>query len=360
MIRATNSRPRRILGMFVVALAAISADGRVALAEYILAARYFTSGIDIYDPTSNTTRPFINISPATDAFPGLTGLAYSGALNRLYATANNSQRIYSFNAQSGALIGYQQLSGSFAPAGIALDPSGDIYVADNGGTTVQRFTPNPSDASLTVSGTIQFTGAASNLNGLARTATGNLLVSAANGSGVYRYDSTSGQSTFNSSPIANGQVAIAADGTVAVGGVVFSSYVSLLNTSGTQNGLVLIDNAYLPQPALAYTSADVTSPQGVAFNGAGNLIIAAMGRTNPFSADDNYQSNGGIFVFDSTGTTLLRSLVNTTPYTGVIVSPVPEPSTILLLGGGFLAAGVVRRSLVTPKKTKTANSSRHT
>lgn len=317
------------VAMFLWFLAAPWHD-RAARGEYILAARYFTAGIDIYDRTTDSMRNFITIPQSTDPFPGLTGLAYSASLNRLYATANASQRIYAFNAESGAMIGYQQLGGSFAPAGIVIDPAGDIYVSDNGGSTIQRFTPNSVNASLTASGTIQLAGAAGNLNGLAQTAAGQLLVSAINGTGVYRYDTTSGQTTFNPSPIASGQVAISPDGTVAVGGVVFSSYVSLFDLAGVQTGGILINSTYLPQPALSYTSADITSPQGVAFDGSGNLIVTAMGRTNPFSLGDNYQSNGGIFVFDPTGTTLLDSLVNTTPYTGVIVAPVPEPSTAIL------------------------------
>jgi sugar lactone lactonase YvrE len=324
------------LGFLLSFLAAPWRDGS-ARAEYILAARYFTAGIDIYDPTTDTARNFITIQPSVDAFPGLTGLAYSSSLNRLFATANSSQRIYSFNAESGALIGYQQLSGSFAPAGIALDPSGDIYVADNNGSTVRRFTPNASNATLTSSGTIQLSGAAGNLNGLARTSGGQLLISAVNGTGLHRYDAISGQSTFSTSPIANGQVAISSGGSVAVGGVVVSSYVSLFDLAGNATGAIHIDSTYLPPPLAPYTSTDVTGPQGVAFDGSGNLIVTAMGRTNPFSPSDNFQSNGGIFIFDSTGTTLLDSLVNTTPYTGVIVAPVPEPSAVVL---GGLAIGV--------------------
>lgn len=330
---------RRLLTIFLgLVVSSLSAPWHAvtARAEYVLAARYFTAGIDIYDPTTNSVRPFITIPPGVDAFPGLTGLAYSATLNRLYATANASQRIYSFNAESGVLLGYQQLSGSFAPAGIVLDPAGDIYVADNGGSTVRRFTPNALDAALTSSGTIELTGGAANLNGIARTSGGQLLISAINGTGVYRYDTPLGQSAFNSSPFANGQVAISPDGTVAVGGVVFSSFVSLFDLTGTQTGGINIDAAYLPQPAAPYTSPDVTSPQGVAFDGSGNLIVTAMGRTNPFYETDNFQNNGGIFVFDPTGTTLLKSLVNTTPYTGVIVAPVPEPSAMLL---GSLAIG---------------------
>jgi hypothetical protein len=342
---------RRLLAIFLgLALSWLAAPWRdvTARAEYVLAARYFTAGIDIYDPTTDSVRPFITIQPGVDAFPGLTGLAYSATLNRLYATANASGRIYSFNAESGALIGYQQLSGSFAPAGITLDPASDIYVTDNGGSTVQRFTPNALDATLISSGTIQLSGGAGNLNGIARTSGGQLLISAINGTGVYRYDAPLGQSAFNSSPIANGQVAISPGGTVAVGGVVFSSFVSLFDLAGTQTGGINIDAAYLPQPTAPYTSTDVTSPQGVAFDGLGNLIVTAMGRTNPFSADDNFQNNGGVFVFDPSGTTLLDSLVNTTPYTGVIVAPVPEPSATIL---SSLAIGIccwrgLRRRLV--------------
>lgn len=327
------------LGFLLSFLAAPWRDGS-ARAEYILAARYFTAGIDIYDPATDSARNFITIQPSVDSFPGLTGLAYSLSLNRLFATANNSQRIYSFNAESGALIGYQQLSGSFAPAGIALDPSGEIYVADNNGSTVRRFTPNASNATLTSSGTIQLSGAAGNLNGIARTSGGQLLISAVNGTGVYRYDAISGQSTFTNSPMASGQVAISSAGTVAVGGVLFSSDVSLFDVAGSPTGKIHIDSAYLPQPLAPYASVDVTGPQGVAFDGSDNLIVTAMGRTNPFSPNDTFQSNGGIFIFDSTGTTLLDSLVNTTPYTGVIVAPVPEPSAVVL---GGLAIGICWR-----------------
>jgi sugar lactone lactonase YvrE len=337
---------RRVLGLFgIVVLSAASpwGDGS-ARAEYILAARYFTGGIDIYDPLANSVRNFITIPQSTDSFPGLTGLVYSPSLNRLYATANTSQRIYAFNAESGGLIGFHQLSvsGSFAPAGIALDPSGDLSVSDNSGATVVRFTPNATDASLTASGTITFTAPAGNLNGVARTASGDLLVSAINGSGVHR-SSDGTQSPFNASPFANGQIAISAAGSVAVGGVVFSSRVSLFDLLGDPTGFIDVNAGLLPQPPLSYVSADVTSPQGVAFDGSGNLIVTAMGRTNPFSPDDNFQSNGGIFVFDSTGTMLLNSLVNTTPYTGVIVAPVPEPNGILLLAVATASLAGLRR-----------------
>lgn len=346
MIRRCVS-PLRKLSLFALVLFAVASLGnRAARAEFILATRYFTAGIDIYDRVNDSTRSFITIPQAIDPFPGLTGLAYSASLNRLYATANSSQRIYSFNAASGAYIGYHQFSGAFSPAGITADPSGDLYVADNQGSTIRRFTPNPGDASLTESGTIQLSGAATNPNGLAWTAAGDLIVSSAAGAGVFRYATGSGQADFNvGNPLANGQVAVDLAGNVAVGGVVFSSSVSLFNAAGTQTGSIAIDSSILPQPAFSYVSSDITNPQGVAYDSAGNLIVAAMGRTNPFSFDDNFQSNGGIFVFDPTGTTLLDSLVNTTPYTSVIVAPVPEPAAATLLAaGGTLLGGLSWRS----------------
>jgi hypothetical protein len=76
---------------------------------------------------------------------------------------------------------------------------------------------------------------------------------------------------------------------------------------------------------------------------SGNIIVAALGRTNPTSLADNFQNNGGVFIFSSSGS-LIASNAQTTPYSSALgFTAVPEPASLLATAAGLVTLGWLRR-----------------
>jgi len=312
-------------------------------AEMILAGGIFSGRIDRWDPTTGSITTFSDLQSQSGALPGIVGMAYNPVSNRIIVAGRFTNTIYELNATTGVIVGQHTSSNIAEPAGIAVDASGNVYIANNGGNSISRF--NSSFTSETTINIPDF-GAGANLpSGLAFNAAGELIVATFSGVGVLRYDPNSGSfSSFNATnPVANGMVAIDNNGSVFVGGAAFSNSVTEFDAAGNIVGGITIDSTLLPLPPDPFASPDFTSPSGVAIDGNGNLIVGALGRTNPFQPGDNFQSNGGLFLFDSSGA-LLSSTVQTTPYSSVMYfSAVPEPTSLLALGVGLSSFAVMRR-----------------
>ena len=300
----------------------------------IIASGFFSGTLEQFDPTTGVQSTFATVASATDPFPGISGLAWHANSNRIYATTRISQRVYSIDATSGSVLGFHQLAGNASPAGIAVDSQGNIYVANNGGNSISRFDSNFNDLGSIVLPDI---GLGDNLpSGLAWSPSGELLISTFRGGGVFQWNPlTNSFSFFDPAPLANGMVAIDPNGNVYVGGAVFSNGVEKFSADGSRQGnpFLTIDSSVLPQPNLPYASLDFTSPAGVAIDADGNLLVAALGRTNPTNAADSFQNNGGLFLYSPDGALLRTFATQSTPFSSVIsISAVPEPSTYLTAG----------------------------
>ncbi len=333
-----------------------------SMAGVILAAGLFAGRVDRWDTTTNTVSTFSDIGASTGGATAIIGLAYNPVSNHVIVTDRLNNRIYELNSTTGAIVAQHTSSNLVLPAGVAVDNSGNVYVANAGGNSITRFSSDfSSETNISIP---DFgVGPQNAPSGVAITASGNVLVSTALGFvGTLQYDPNSGVfSSFNATnPLANAMIATNDAGSVFIGssnlGLGFGpsgTDVSIFDASGSFTSSIAIDSTLLPEPPLSYTSLNFTNPSGVAIDGSGNLVVGALGRTNPFSSDDNFQSNGGLFLFDPSGN-LITSLVQTTPYSSVVYfSAVPEPTSLLALGVGLSAFGLARR-----RRTKSSGHSK--
>ncbi|MFM7931268.1 MAG: PEP-CTERM sorting domain-containing protein [Pirellula sp.] len=321
-------------------------------AEIVLVGGFFSGAVDRVNTTTGATTLFSQVSSGSDAFPGISGLAYNPISNTVYATARVSKRVYFINPDSGNVTGFRQLDSDITPASIAVDSSGFVYVANNAGNSVVKY-----DSALNKLQQLNLPdlGVGPNLpSGLAFDPQGNLIISTFAGAGVIKYNTANGSfSSFNSAnPTANGQVAIDTSGNAYIGGAAFSNSVTKLDTSGTIVGSITINESLLPKPPQSFASPDFTSPAGVAIESNGNIVVAALGRTNPFESADNFQINGGVFIFSPAGS-LIASKVQTTPYSSALsFTAVPEPTSLLAASVGLGAVGWLNRRRRKSKSTE--------
>jgi len=295
----------------------------------IVATGFFSGTIERFNATTGTQTTFATIASVNDPFPGLAGIVYDASNNWLYASARISNRIYRIDSISGSVLGFQQLALGSSPAGLAVDASGNLYVSNNGGNTISIFDIGGNSLDTIALPDI---GLGNNLpSGLAFDSQGRLVVSTFAGGSLFRYDPGSDTSAhLGGSPLANGQVAIDAAGNNFVGGAAFANDVLKFTPDGIPIGspFLTIDEVLLPQPPLSYASPDFTSPSGVTIDADGNLIVAALGRTNPTSEADNFQSNGGLWKIAPDGTLLQTFGTGITPLSSVtMITAIPEPSS---------------------------------
>ncbi|MFM8190445.1 MAG: PEP-CTERM sorting domain-containing protein [Pirellula sp.] len=346
----------RFLNAHVTAAIAFLSMLGFASAEIVLVGGFFSGAVDRVNTATGATTLFSQVSSGADAFPGISGLAYNPISNTVYATARVSKRVYLINPDTGNVTGFRQLDSSMTPAGITVDANGFVYVANNAGNSVVKY-----DSGLNKLQELNLPdfGAGANLpSGLAFDPQGNLIISTFAGAGVVKYNPNNGSfSSFNSSnPTANGMVAIDQAGNAYVGGAAFSNSVTKLDSNGAIVGSITITESLLPKPPQSFTSPDFTSPAGVAIESNGNIVVAALGRTNPFEASDNFQNNGGVFVFSSAGT-LLASNVQTTPYSSALrFTAVPEPTSLLAASVGIATLGWLTRRRKTNALSKTTDT----
>jgi len=341
----------------LVALAAWSFAVSPSANADILATGFFSGTIERFDQETGAQSTFADLKTSPADFPGLSGIAFDASLNRVYASARIGGGVYSLDAITGSVLGFQSFDPANQPAGVAVDAASNIYVANSGLNTVGVF-----DSAWNALSTITLPTANDLPSGLAFDDQNRLLIttfnqSAATGS-IFRFNPADDSVVvFADNLFPMNQAAVDAIGNVYAGGVALSSDVVKLAGDGStvSNPFITIDEALLPVPPRPFTSPDFTSPGGITIDADGNLIVAALGRTNPFSGDpvdptndvgDNFQSNGGLWKFSPDGV-LLETFPGTgslTPLSSVaIVTAIPEPGSLAVLSLGALACRSLRR-----------------
>ncbi len=323
-------------------------------AAEIVATGFFSGTIERFDPVTGQQSQLANLSTlGNDPFPGLAGIAFDPNANVLHASANFSNRLYRVDATSGSLLGFTQLDTGSAPAGLALDAAGNLYVANTGGNAVTVW-----DRSGSLLRTINLPDVGFGDNGpsgLAFDRDGQLVISTSAGP-LFRWNpSTDTAVEFALGLQSNSQVAVDASGDIYVGQAATSNDVLKFTADGTpiDSPFLTINEALLPQPPEPYLSRDNTSPSGVAIDADGNLIVAALGRTNPLNPADGSQSNGGLWKFSPDGELLqtFGTAGTLTPLSSVTtITVIPEPGAAAFLAAAGMLLTLRRRRTPTDRR----------
>lgn len=354
--RVVNSRTRQSLrgyalwcACFVLSMCT-NPFGQIVWAD-IYAIGHFSGTIERFDSQTGVQSTFADLRTYGAGSAGnLSAVVFNSTSREFIVASQEDSRLYRVAGPTGNVVGV--VEGFGFPTGMVIDASGNLYVSDAGLGSIRVF-----NSSFTELPPISLSGAGPGgltpfASGLAFNQSGNLLINTFQ-AGILTYDFDS-QSFAPFSPAPSpifAQMAIGNDGRVYSGSI-GTNDVFVFDSQGNALDPITIDAGLLPLPPEDFASEDFTNPGGIAFTNAGDLIIAAMGRTNPTSEADGNQNNGGLFRFDADGNYQQTYATNTTPFAGVVyvsASAVPEPNGGLLLGIGVLAWRLMRRGQRSPK-----------
>lgn len=332
---------KSILHSFGAILAVASFCIGTAWGDVVVVSETFTGRLTAYTTPGAAASQFAQLQMRGDSgFPLLSGLYYHGASNRLFATeldrgGTTNGRVHILNATTGTVLGTQDFN--FGVTSMAIGSTGDIYLSDMGSNLVRRF-----DGSFVYQSEIEIVGASS---GAGLVINGNDLYVSTFGTGIFRYDGNS-VSLFSGQFGASAQMAFDADGNLYSGHALgFSDFAHRFDSNGNEflnSGAPFLRVTDEMVNGTGNGSTPGTSPAGMAFDSNGNLIVAALGRSNPF---DPGGERGGLFLFNRNGQLLDTFASGSRAYSGVaFITAVPEPgSLVVLLVCGGLAAAVRRR-----------------
>jgi len=315
----------------------------------IYAIGQFSNTIERFDAESGAQSTFANLAAFEGGFVAPSAIVFNASTRQFVVAGFNSEKLYTVDARTGAVLGSHAAGLLSGPSGMAYDANSNLYVSNFGTASITVF-----DAGFNLINTINMPNLGTPQepfipvpSGLSFNSAGQLLINTFSFAGILSYDS--GSNSFGSfagalAPLA--QMAIGSDGTVYSGTATMSNDVFVFDSAGNPLANITIGADLLPPPGLEFVSGDTTNPAGVAIADNGDLIVAALGRTNPFELEDNFQSNGGLFRFAADGTYLRTYAVQSTPFSGVTfvaASAIPEPSGGLAIGLGLLGWSLLRR-----------------
>jgi uncharacterized protein (TIGR03437 family) len=246
-----------------------------------------------------------------------TAVAIDGSGNIYFADSNNNRVRKLGGSNVTTVAGNGQLSHSGdglaatlaqlnAPQGVAVDPSGNFYIADTVNNVVRKVGTNGVIANFAGNGSVGSSGDGSAANsaqlngpqGVAVDSAGNVYIADSMNNKVRKVDTNGNISTFASSAQFNTPFGVTVDST---GNVYVAEFVGNRVRKVTSDGATVTTIAGTGTAGYAgdggpATSAMLNGPRGVAIDSVGNVYIAdsANNRVRKLSSPNN-----GVFRIDT-------------------------------------------------------------
>jgi DNA-binding beta-propeller fold protein YncE len=230
-----------------------------------------------------------------------------------------------FNGTTGAFLNTfvtSGLGGLNNPHSLAFGPNGNLFVTNNRGANVLQY----NGATGAFIGVFATGNGLDAPTGLAFGLDGSLYVSssAPASNAILRFNGTTGAflNTFATGLNAPAGVTVAPDGSIFVANDGANNVIRYSTAGAVLNTI---------------TAAGMTAPSSIVFDGVGGMYVASATGNAIYRFDANLATNtfGPGAVFATAGLSIPTSLA---------LRPVPEPSSVILVGLGVVAAaGTVAR-----------------